>query len=54
MDKIIIRFLSRVSEITTVLNKPTLTGFKVWAVAQDGFVFCGIGMFLAKIIDLLG
>jgi hypothetical protein len=33
-----IRFTGRASEITIVLNKPILTGVKVWNIAQRGFV----------------
>jgi hypothetical protein len=40
MDKIIIRFESRVKETTTIPNKPTPTGFKVWEVAEIRFLIC--------------
>jgi hypothetical protein len=33
VDEIIIRYKGRVKETTTVPNKPTPMGFKVWAVA---------------------
>jgi hypothetical protein len=32
-----IRFTGRAKEITTIPNKPTPTGFKVWVVADSGF-----------------
>jgi hypothetical protein len=38
VDEIIIRFEGRVKEITTIPNKPTPTGFKVWGIAQRGFL----------------
>ena len=38
MDEIIVRFQGRAKETITVPGKPTPTGFKVWAVAQRGFL----------------
>jgi hypothetical protein len=38
VDEIIVRFEGRAKEITTVPNKPTPTGFKVWGTAQRGFL----------------
>jgi hypothetical protein len=38
VNEIIIRFEGRAKEITTVPNKPTPTGFKVWEAAQRGFL----------------
>jgi hypothetical protein len=38
VDEIIIRYEGRAKETTTVPNKPTPAGFKVWAVAQRGFL----------------
>ncbi len=32
VDKIIVRYEGRAKKTTTVLNKPSLTGFKVWGV----------------------
>ncbi len=40
VDEIIVRYKGRQTETTTVPNKPTPTGFKVWAVAQRGFLIC--------------
>jgi hypothetical protein len=40
VDEIIIRFEGRSKETTIVLNKPTPTGYKVWGVAQRGFLLC--------------
>jgi hypothetical protein len=40
VDEIIVRYEGRAKEATTVPNKPTPTGFKVWAVAQRGFLIC--------------
>ena len=34
----IVRFEGRSKYITTVLNKPTPTGYKVWGAAQKGFL----------------
>jgi Transposase IS4 len=38
VDEIIVRYEGRAKETTTVPGKPTPTGFKVWAVAQRGFL----------------
>ena len=38
MDEIIVRYEGRAKETTTIPNKPTPTGFKVWGVAQRGFL----------------
>jgi hypothetical protein len=38
VDEIIIRFEGRSKEITTIPNKPTSTGYKVWGAAQRGFL----------------
>jgi hypothetical protein len=38
VDEIIIRFEGRSKEITTIPNKPTPTGYKVWGAAQRGFL----------------
>jgi hypothetical protein len=38
VDEIIVRFEGRVKETTTVPNKPTPTGFKVWGAVQRGFL----------------
>jgi hypothetical protein len=38
VDEIIVRFEGRSKETTTVPNKPTPTGYKVWGVAQRGFL----------------
>jgi len=38
VDEIIVRFQGRVKETITVPGKPIPTGFKVWAVAQRGFL----------------
>jgi Transposase IS4 len=38
IDEIIVRFEGRSKEITTVPNKPTPTGYKVWGAAQRGFL----------------
>ena len=38
MDEIIVRFEGRSKETTTVPNKPTPTGYKVWGAAQRGFL----------------
>ena len=38
VDEIIVRFEGRAKETTTVPNKPTLTGFKVWGTVQRGFL----------------
>jgi hypothetical protein len=38
VDEIIIRYEGRAKETTTVPNKPTPTGFKVWGTAQRGFL----------------
>ncbi len=40
MDKIIVRYEGRAKEIIIVPNKPTPTGFKVWGVAERGFLIC--------------
>jgi hypothetical protein len=40
VDEIIVGYEGRAKETTTVPNKPTPTGFKVWAVAQRGFLLC--------------
>jgi hypothetical protein len=40
VDEIIVRYEGRAKETTTVPNKPTPIGFKVWAVAQRGFLIC--------------
>lgn len=40
VDEIIVRFEGHAKEATTVPNKPTPTGFKVWAVAEAGFLLC--------------
>jgi hypothetical protein len=38
VDEIIVRFEGRAKETTTVPNKPTPTGYKVWGIAQRGFL----------------
>jgi hypothetical protein len=38
VNEIIVRFEGRAKETTTVPNKPTPTGFKVWGTAQRGFL----------------
>jgi hypothetical protein len=38
VDEIIVRFEGRSKETTTIPNKPTPTGYKVWGVAQKGFL----------------
>jgi hypothetical protein len=38
VDEIIVRYEGRAKETTTVPNKPTLIGFKVWGAAQRGFL----------------
>jgi hypothetical protein len=38
IDEIIVRFEGRLKETTTVPNKPTPTGYKVWGAAQRGFL----------------
>jgi hypothetical protein len=35
-----VRFQGRAKETTTVPNKPTPTGFKVWGASQGGFSLC--------------
>jgi transposase IS4-like protein len=40
VDEIIVRYEGHAKETTTVPNKPTPTGFKVWGVAQRGFLIC--------------
>lgn len=40
VDEIMCRYKGHAKETTTVPNKPIPTGFKVWAVAQQGFVIC--------------
>jgi Transposase IS4 len=40
VDEIIIRYEGRAKETTTVPNKPTPTGYKVWGVGQRGFLLC--------------
>jgi hypothetical protein len=37
VDESIIRFTGRANEITTIPNKPTPTGIKVWSIAQKGY-----------------
>ncbi|KAI6751881.1 hypothetical protein HG531_006577 [Fusarium graminearum] len=37
VDKCIIPFIGRSKETTVIKNKPTPVGFKVWAVAQQGY-----------------
>lgn len=37
VDECMVRFLGRSLDTTTVPNKPIPTGFKVWAVAQQGY-----------------
>jgi hypothetical protein len=37
VDECMIRYTGRSKETTLVKNKPTPHGFKVWAIAQDGF-----------------
>jgi hypothetical protein len=46
IDEIMVRYKGRAKETTTVPNKPTPTGFKVWAVAQRGSCYAGTGMYL--------
>jgi len=38
VDEIIVRYEGRSKETTTVPNKPTPTGYKVWGAAQRGFL----------------
>jgi hypothetical protein len=38
VDEIIVRYEGRAKETTIVPGKPTPTGFKVWGVAQRGFL----------------
>jgi hypothetical protein len=38
VDEIIVRFKGKAKETTTVLNKPTPIGYKVWGLAQRGFL----------------
>jgi hypothetical protein len=38
VDETMIRYTGRANEITTVPNKPTPTGLKVWNLAQRGFI----------------
>jgi hypothetical protein len=38
IDEIIVRFEGRLKETTTVPNKPTPTGYKIWGAAQRGFL----------------
>jgi Transposase IS4 len=38
INEIIVRFEGQSKETTTVLTKPTPTGYKVWGVAQRGFL----------------
>jgi hypothetical protein len=38
VDESIVRFTGRAAEITTVPNKPTPTGIKVWNLGQKGFL----------------
>jgi hypothetical protein len=38
VDEIIVRFEGRSKETTTVPNKPTPTGYKIWGAAQRGFL----------------
>jgi hypothetical protein len=33
-----IGFKGRAKEATTIPNKPTFTGFKVWCIANQGFL----------------
>jgi hypothetical protein len=40
VDEIIVRYEGRAKETITVLTKLTPTGFKVWGVAQRGFLIC--------------
>jgi hypothetical protein len=40
VDEIIVRYEGQAKETTIVPNKPTPTGFKVWAVVQRGFLIC--------------
>jgi hypothetical protein len=37
IDKYIVPFTGRSKEITVIKNKPTPLGFKIWAMAQQGF-----------------
>jgi hypothetical protein len=39
IDESIVRFQGRANEKTTIPNKPTPTGFKVWVLAQEGFFY---------------
>lgn len=38
VDEIMARFQGQASEATTIPGKPTPTGFKIWAIAQYGFI----------------
>jgi Transposase IS4 len=38
VDKIIVRFKGQLKETTTIPNKPTPTGYKIWKAAQRGFL----------------
>jgi hypothetical protein len=40
VDEIIVRYEGRAKETTTVPTKPTPTGYKVWGVAERGFLMC--------------
>lgn len=38
VDESICRFTGRAFEVTTIPNKPTLTGIKIWNIGQRGFI----------------
>jgi len=40
VDEIMVRYEGHAKEATTIPGKPTPTGFKVWAVADGGFLLC--------------
>ncbi|CZT44247.1 uncharacterized protein RSE6_04384 [Rhynchosporium secalis] len=59
VDEMMIRYEGRAKETTTIPGKPTPTGYKVWGVAQQGFLLCwnwhrpGKDFGLAVVLSLL-
>jgi hypothetical protein len=40
VDEVIARYEGHAKETTTIPNKPTPTGFKIWSIADMGFLLC--------------